>query len=769
MPHQRLNLGACAAVALFSSGCHTRSADAPPAPLAAAAATTVAQAAPLLAEFDAYCRRVGSRPWAASLCGPLVLVDPESRLAIANRPDPRRRFDHVSGAYVGTLADDEPLANTAVDWNGQRWAMLILPAPTDTFNRLRLFAHESFHRIQPNVGIQLRTPANVHLEERDARLWLRLELRALARAVTAPEADARAALADGLIFRAYRNQLFPGTDTLEAQLEMGEGTAEYAGVRFAMDAMGRSKATVLQWSRARFERTPTFVRSLGYGTGPALGLALDRFAPGWQTRVRDIRALTTELAARSDWVVPADLPSRARERAALYEYEQLAAEEESRAVARARSVAEYRAKLIDGPVVVFRQRGLSGGFDPNSVLPLGDAGTVYPQRTVSAEWGTLRVSDGGLLVSPDVSGARVRAAQELRANERGVVAGPGWELQLADGWTLVRGPRAGDWQVMPATHEATPRPSEPEGRTTHQSSDSLTWTSFRWRGTMMEQRVVERSVLQVPVRLPNAPDSLFLQLDTGSDQSMFYEIPYREVRTDLPTALPRFVFEQAVVGTETLDTDTLWLRPKSGRPIASTRARTIGTLGADVLRRRVLVLDFGTERFALLPPGAALPPAMDKQAHWAVLTQRDGKLFVRARIGGAERDDLFFDSGSSAFPLVVRRELWGTLTGRRASDAANDIWMASSWGRAVPLIGAPLDGSFTIAGIAFPSPMVFFHGDTLGPPGFFETSGYPVSGYFGNALFADSATVVIDVPRRRFGVIVGRPRAKASARGHGGP
>src|SRR5689334_5102916 len=119
MRHQRLHLAACAAVALFASGCHTRPADAPPAPLAAGSANTVAKAAPLLAEFDAHCRRVGSGPWAVSLCGPVVLVEPETRLAIANGPDPRRRFDHVGGAYVGTLADDEPLANTAVDWNGQ--------------------------------------------------------------------------------------------------------------------------------------------------------------------------------------------------------------------------------------------------------------------------------------------------------------------------------------------------------------------------------------------------------------------------------------------------------------------------------------------------------------------------------------------------------------------------------------------------------------------------------------------------------------------------
>jgi hypothetical protein len=285
-------------------------------------------------------------------------------------------------------------------------------------------------------------------------------------------------------------------------------------------------------------------------------------------------------------------------------------------------------------------------------------------------------------------------------------------------------------------------------------ADTIVWTSFRWRGTMMGQRVVEHSVLQVPIRLPNAPDSLFLQLDTGSDQSMLYEVPYRELRPGLPGTLPAFVLEAAVVGTARLDSDTIWLRPKSGRPIASTRARTVGTLGADVLRRRVLVLDFARQRFALLAPNASIPVPLERHARWATLTARNGKLFVHARVLGTEREDLFFDSGSSAFPLVIRREIWPAWTGRQPADSANDVWMATSWGREVPLIGAPLRGSVSIAGVEFRAPATFFHGDTAGPPGFFETSPYPVTGYFGNALFGDSVTVIIDVPRRRFGLII---------------
>lgn len=289
------------------------------------------------------------------------------------------------------------------------------------------------------------------------------------------------------------------------------------------------------------------------------------------------------------------------------------------------------------------------------------------------------------------------------------------------------------------------------------NADSLEWTKFRWRGAMMGTRAVEHAVLQVPISLPDAPDSLFLQLDTGSDQTMLYEVPFRELRPDLPAALPRLVFERAVVGQAPLDRDTLWLRPKAGRPIASTRARTIGTLGVDVLRDRVLVLDFAAERFALLRPHARVPAGLESCARWTPLVARNGKLFVHTTVAGVDRDDLFFDSGSSAFPLVIRPELWRAWTGRSPGDSTNSTWVASSWGRDVPLVGAPLNGTLAIAGVEFRSPVTFFHADSLGPPGFFETSGYRVSGYFGNALLGDSLIVIIDVSRARFGL------ARASA------
>ena len=94
--------------------------------------------------------------------------------------------------------------------------MVSLPLPTDRFLRIRLLAHESFHRMQPELGLRATDAASAHLESESGRLWLRLELRALAEALRTQGARGRGAAMDALLFRAARQRLNPGAERLES-------------------------------------------------------------------------------------------------------------------------------------------------------------------------------------------------------------------------------------------------------------------------------------------------------------------------------------------------------------------------------------------------------------------------------------------------------------------------------------------------------------------------------------------------------------------------
>ena len=73
-------------------------------------------------------------------------------------------------------------------------------------------------------------------------------------------------------------------------------------------------------------------------------------------------------------------------------------------------------------------------FDPNASQPFKSFGTVYPTMTMRADWGSLVVHHGGAMIASDWTSLVVPAN-----------AGDDYTLTLNDGWSIVPGPRAGDF------------------------------------------------------------------------------------------------------------------------------------------------------------------------------------------------------------------------------------------------------------------------------------------------------------------------------------
>lgn len=427
----RRRLGLGLALALSLAGC-----------LEAQSSADTSGAARAIRDYIAAASLDGGRLWNHSLLGPMILVDPETRASFATRPPPGGEFRQVEGLWVGTIPEAIGTANYAFDWSGTRWAMVLLPLPEDRFLSLQLLLHESFHGIQDSLGLSARDRLNPHLDERDGRYWLRLELRAMAAALRSKGQARRLAARDAMLFRARRLTLYPGADTLEGSLEVAEGLAEYTGTRLALDYLKLPQTRAADLA-PEFEKRKTFVRSLGYGTGPGLGLLLDDYAPGWRTRVaRD--GLARQLVIALRFAPPAD-PAVTTAAATRYDGEALARAEDERAERRSRMLSEYRARLIDGPVLVLRQNGLQRAFNPNELIAMGPDGTIYPTGTFGAEWGKLEVDSGGALVALDYNTLKLEAPSVTTGSE---IRGKGWVLTLNEGWRLQLGERAGDFVAV---------------------------------------------------------------------------------------------------------------------------------------------------------------------------------------------------------------------------------------------------------------------------------------------------------------------------------
>jgi hypothetical protein len=393
-----------------------------------------------LRDARAVCESDAGALWGRSLCGPIALVDRQTRLVIANDTVAQKHFLRLGDAFVTTLPENQYVANTSFPWGGRTWTMVALPLPRDRYARVGLVMHEVFHREQEPLGLRQPDALNNQLDMRPGRTWLRLEYRALARALESlPDQNAARHHAESaLIFRAERRSIYPGSDSLEATLEIQEGLPEYTGQRLAMQLTGEGPARVAKYVRDYEVSTPTFVRAFAYGTGPAIGVLLDQFNPAWREEVRKNRDIGALLAQAIRFQRPRSLDQAARTRARDYGWDEVDRGEAARDSARAPTMQGYRSRLGAGPVLTLLQSkdSLAWSYDPTELVGFDLQSTVYPSGNFSAPWGKLTVDQGGVLVQNDFSWIKIGLPSAPIAPEAREIRGDGWTLALNPGWSL---------------------------------------------------------------------------------------------------------------------------------------------------------------------------------------------------------------------------------------------------------------------------------------------------------------------------------------------
>jgi hypothetical protein len=380
--------------------------------------------------------------WGHSLVGPIIFINPMTREIVASQADGVGQLVQAGDVYVGKLPKNVNVAYTAMDWAGVRWTMLMWPFFDDPVMRRTTMVHESYHRIQPQVGLPMLDPVSDHLAETEARIWLQMEWRALSVALAMDGSARQTAVADALTFRVFRRSLYPGAAEKERVLEMNEGVAEYTGVRLGG---GESPSDLAREKLKEAEGQDTYVRNFAYTSGAAYGLLLDDSDDTWRTSIGPDDDLGLLLAKATGVDLPADLEAQSKRRALSYDGKVLREAEEELGRAREERMRAYRERLVDGPVLRIEPKGKrSFSMSPQNMQSMGDLGTVYPTLRVASNWGILEV-DGGALMNAARSLIRVEAPTKTEGDP---IVGPGWTLELKAGWALRPGEREGDWALV---------------------------------------------------------------------------------------------------------------------------------------------------------------------------------------------------------------------------------------------------------------------------------------------------------------------------------
>jgi hypothetical protein len=398
----------------------------------AAAQVDQARAEQYFKEAQALCERDGGRLWGVSLCGPMVIADAATGTIATSQPAPAGDRPRALG-FVNA-----PLQWGGITWSAYDWQMI----PKDQGERGRLFMHELFHCIQPRLGLMaVRDPSageNIHLDSLEGRYWMRLEWRALARALGASGAARTSAIADALAFRGARHQRFPGAAASEHVVDINEGIATYTqfvtGSESAQDAIRNAMAGL-----AAADTGTSFVRTFAYASGAGYGLLLDALSPGWHRKITGASDSGQLLSTAAGVTTPPDAVAAA----ARYDGAQVRAAEEQRDREQQVIIAELRRRYVDGPVLIVPRAG-SGSINSMGATVIPGAGTVFRAMANKGAWGFFD-AQGGALISADGETISLPAPVVVDAT---TLKGDGWTATVNPGWTVQPGPRPGSFRIV---------------------------------------------------------------------------------------------------------------------------------------------------------------------------------------------------------------------------------------------------------------------------------------------------------------------------------
>lgn len=255
--------------------------------------------------------------------------------------------------------------------------------------------------------------------------------------------------------------------------------------------------------------------------------------------------------------------------------------------------------------------------------------------------------------------------------------------------------------------------------------ETVPYATFEWSA---KKGVSERAAMRVPVTLDG--EERWFQVDTGLDVTQVYG------RLADERGWEAYGFTRRVSRMESggIDLGPVWVHTKED----FDGGRLSGSIGLDLFFGHLVLIDFPGRRVALMDYGDA-PARLLERTQWTYGDVRNGKFFVNIVLNRTTLTGVFFDTGSSAFPLTVDFDRWCELTERTSPNEATIEWKMRSWGHDVTALGAPAAGDLVIGSLHIPHPPVFFLKEN---PSLFASWPFPAEGLVGNAPFWDDVVLL---------------------------
>jgi hypothetical protein len=384
--------------------------------------------------IEEICARDSGKLWGKNLYGPLMFIDRSNRRIIANRPDPDGILKEKDGIFTGIYPKELIINFTPARFGGMLYAMAPLPPEEDEYRIKTGAIHGLFHRFRESTGI-VSFPYNTNnMDEKEARLWIKLEWKALRKALETEDEQSRLALRDALIFRGSNRELYRKFAEDENRFENIEGLTTFTYTLLCTGSPEEFRTRLFEnYNRIYFMQS--YSRSYGFLEGALYAAFL--YKKGFDfTKIRsnnaDLGKVVKELYNIELPVICRDV---AGSLAVSYNINEINNEEEQRLSDMRDRMQKQVSTFTEKPVVFLELESPYFDYEAEDIHSLDTLGTLYTSIRVSDNWGKLTVDNPGCLVASNFRFLRISA--KGFKEEKNKYTGEGWHLLLNNDWELV--------------------------------------------------------------------------------------------------------------------------------------------------------------------------------------------------------------------------------------------------------------------------------------------------------------------------------------------
>ncbi|KFE97593.1 hypothetical protein [Chryseobacterium luteum] len=249
----------------------------------------------------------------------------------------------------------------------------------------------------------------------------------------------------------------------------------------------------------------------------------------------------------------------------------------------------------------------------------------------------------------------------------------------------------------------------------------------------------------LPVRLKGIHRTFYMQLDSGSPTTLFYKKSMESIQEKFRDQIKfnkqeKQISVQFSTGNMNIASDRFELLDY-GSSINFHTAETnniIGTIGTDLLEKRIIVLDFKN--------GVCSFIENTDEKDFEAFEFKKRKILLPSEVEN-QKLKLLYDSGTSGYELITNKEEWEKY---RTSNGNIKKEKGNSWGNILTVISAPADRTIRIGSRGLKlSEVTYIEGTSKMQNLLMKSSG--MQGMTGNKLFLNHK-LILDCKNKKFKV-----------------